>query len=62
MSTLQGSKLQNMAAERDFTFGMKPKEAPAPKMVEEEKPVDVQTKLLPVHPRQLTIVLRSSRC
>ena len=61
MSSLEGSKLQNMAAERDFTFGMKPKEAPAPKMVEEEKPVDVQTKLLPVHPLQLPIILRPSK-
>lgn len=48
MSTLQGTKPQNIAAERDFTFGMAPKVQPAPSRVEEEKPLDVQPKLLMV--------------
>ena len=49
-STLQGLKPQNIVAERDFTFGMKPKEEPAPKKKapEKETVVEVQTKLLPV--------------
>lgn len=49
-STLQGLKPQSLVAERDFTFGMKPKEEPAPKekAPEKERVVEVQTKLLPV--------------
>ena len=49
-STLQGLKPQNLVAERDFTFGMKPKEEPAPKnkAPEKERVVEVQTKLFPV--------------
>lgn len=49
-STLQGLKPQNLVAERDFTFGMKSKEEPAPKIkaAEKERAVEVQTKLLPV--------------
>lgn len=49
-TTLQGLKPQSLVAERDFTFGMKPKEEPAPKMKapEMERVVEVQTKLLPV--------------
>lgn len=49
-STLQGLKPQSLVAERDFTFGMKPKEELAPKKQapEKEMVVEVQTKLLPV--------------
>ena len=48
--TLRGLKPQDLVAERDFTFGMKPKEEPAPKKKapEKERVVEVQTKLLPV--------------
>lgn len=49
-SRLQGLKPQSLVAERDFTFGMKPKEEPASKTnaPEKETVVEVQTKLLPV--------------
>ena len=49
-STLQGLKPQDLVAERDFTFGIKSKEEPAPKKKapEKERVVEVQTKLLPV--------------
>ena len=49
-STLQGLKPQDLVAERDFTFGMKSKEEPAPKKKapEKERVAEVQTKLLPV--------------
>lgn len=47
-SKLQGLKPQSLVAERDFTFGMEPKEEPAPKekMPEKERVVEVQTNLL----------------
>lgn len=45
----RGIKPQTLTAERDFTFGMKPKEQPAPEKTEVEKPVDVQPKLLMVN-------------
>ena len=48
MTSLMGQKTQNLAAERDFTFGMKPKEEAAPEKVMEEKPIEVQPKLLSV--------------
>lgn len=50
VSTLQGLKPQSVVAERDFTFGRKPKEESAPKKnaPEMERVVDVQTQLLPV--------------
>ena len=46
----QGLKPQKIAVERDFTFGMEPKEEPSvkEKAPEKERPVEVQTKLLPV--------------
>lgn len=49
-STLQGLKPKDLVAERDFNFGMKPKETPVPndQAPEEERVVDIQTKLLPV--------------
>lgn len=49
-SMLQGLKPQDLVAERDFTFGMKPKEEEAPKRnaPEKERVVEVQTKLLQV--------------
>lgn len=49
-SKLQGLKPQSLVAERDFTFGMEPKEEPAPKekMPEKERVVEVQTNLLAV--------------
>ena len=49
-SKLQGLKPQSLVAERDFLFGMKPKEEPTPKnkAPEKEKAVEVQTELLPV--------------
>lgn len=49
-SKLQGLKPQSLVAERDFAFGIKPKEEPAPKKKapEKEKVIEVQTKLLPV--------------
>ena len=48
--TYRGLKPQKIAAERDFTFGMEPKEEPSVKEKTPEKgrPVEVQTKLLPV--------------
>ena len=50
--TSDGLKPQKIVAERDFTFGMKqeePKEKPLPmKPKEIDRPVEVQTKLLPV--------------
>ena len=47
-STIQGLKPQNLVAERDFTFGMKPKEEPIPqrKASEKERVVEIQTRLL----------------
>ena len=49
-STLQGLKPQTLVAERDFTFGLEPKEEPAlAKPAEAEKPVEVKTTLLPVY-------------
>ena len=64
-SISQGLKAQSLVAERDFTFGMKSKEEQIPKkpVPVKERPVEVQTKLLPVlvfwHPfetyRRLTI-------
>lgn len=49
-TTLQGMKPQSLVAERDFTFGMEPKEEPKPTMrvPEKEKAVEVHTRLLPV--------------
>lgn len=47
-ATLQGVKPQAVVAERDFTFGVKPKEEEAPKAPQNDTPVEVQTKLLPV--------------
>ena len=47
-ASLEGVKPQNLVAERDFTFGFKPKKEEAPKVVQKEKPVEVQTKLLSV--------------
>ena len=49
-STYEGSKPQKIAAERDFTFDMEPKEEPSAneKVSEEERLVEVQTKLVPV--------------
>lgn len=49
-SMLQGMKPQNLVAERDFKFGMQPKEdsSPMKNTPEKEKVVEVQTKLLPV--------------
>lgn len=47
-ATLQGIKPRAVVAERDFTFGIKTKEEEAPKVPQEEKPVDVQTRLLSV--------------
>lgn len=49
-STLHGLKQQSLVAERDFAFGMKSNEKPAPtkKAPERERVVEVQTKLLPV--------------
>ena len=48
--TYQRLKPQKKAAERDFTFGMEPKEEPSvkEKTPEKERLVEVQTKLLPV--------------
>ena len=48
--TYQGLKPQKLAAERDFTFGMEPKEEPSVKeeASENERLVEVKTKLLPV--------------
>ena len=48
--TSPGSKPQKIVAERDFTFGMKPEEETIPKenAPEKKRPVEVQTKLLPV--------------
>ncbi|KAL6718962.1 Fructose-bisphosphate aldolase 1 [Lecanora helva] len=45
-ASLEGVKPQDLVAERDFTFGVKKKDVEAPKIVEKEKPVEVQTKLL----------------
>ena len=49
-SKYQGLKPQQIAAERDFTFGMELKEESSAKekAPEEERPGEVQTKLLPV--------------
>ena len=49
-STLQGLKPKDIVAERDFNFGMKPKEEPGPnnQAPEEESIVNIHTKLLPV--------------
>lgn len=49
-SMAQGLKPQSIVAERDFTFGMKPKEEQSPKQnaPKEERAVEVQTKLLSV--------------
>lgn len=47
-ATLQGVKPQAVVAERDFAFGVKPKEEEAPKASQKDTPVEVQTKLLPV--------------
>ena len=49
-SLSQGLKPQSVVAERDFTFGMKSKEEQVPKeqVPVKERPVEVQTKLLPV--------------
>ena len=49
-STLQGLKPRDLVAERDFTFGMEPKEEQIPKQNAPEpgRVVEVQTKLLPV--------------
>lgn len=50
-ATLEGVKPQTLVAERDFTFGVKPKEDEEPaKAIAKEKSVEVQTKLLPVSP------------
>ena len=51
-STLQGLKPKDIVAERDFNFGMKPKEEPGPnnQAPEEESIVNMHTKLLPVCP------------
>lgn len=59
-TTLQGLKPQSLVAERDFTFGMKPKEEPAPKMKapEMERVVEVQTKLLP--PQRASEIIETS--
>lgn len=48
--TYQGLKPQKIAAERDFTFGMEPKEDPSvkEKAPESARLVEVKTKLLPV--------------
>jgi len=62
MSTLQGMKPQNLAAERDFTFGVKPKGESKPRSVEEEKPVEVQPKLLLVRLIQPAISVQPSKC
>ena len=49
-STLQGLKPKDVVAERDFNFGMKPKEETGPnsRAREEEKVVDVPTQLFTV--------------
>lgn len=54
-SMAQGLKPQSIVAERDFTFGMKPKEEQSPKQnapkqnaPKQERAVEVQTKLLSV--------------
>ena len=53
-SMAQGLKPQSIVAERDFTFGMKPKEEQSPEQSPEqnapkkERAVEVQTKLLSV--------------
>lgn len=47
-ATLQGVKPKAIVAERDFTFGVRPKEEEAPEVPQKETPVEVQTKLLPV--------------
>ena len=50
-STSQGLKPQSIVAERDFTFGMKPKEeeqSPEQNAPKKERAVEVQTKLLSV--------------
>ena len=49
-SMAQGLKPQSIVAERDFTFGMKPKEEQSPKQnaPKKERAVEVQTKLLSV--------------
>ena len=49
-STLQGLKPKDIVAERDFNFGMKPKEEPGPnnQAHEEESIVNIHTRLLPV--------------
>ena len=49
-STLQGLKPKDVVAERDFNFGMKPKEEPDPnnQAREENRVVDVPTKIFTV--------------
>ena len=49
-SMAQGLKPQSIVAERDFTFGMKPKEEQSPEQnaPKKERAVEVQTKLLSV--------------
>ena len=47
--TSQGLKPQHIVAERDFTFGLEPKEEKSPKEdLETERVVEVQTQLLTV--------------
>lgn len=47
---LEGIKPQAVVAERDFTFGVtQAKQGEAPKIVQTAKPVEAQTKLLPVN-------------
>ena len=49
MPTSQGLKPQRIVAERDFTFGLKPKEEESPeKNLEKEKVIEVHTQLLTV--------------
>lgn len=45
-ATLQGMKLRDVVAERDFTFGMKSEEEEAPKLVQEAKSIETRIKLL----------------
>ena len=55
-STFQGLKPKDIVAERDFNFGIKPKEEPGPRpgpnnqAPEEESMVDIHTKFLVVCP------------